>query len=123
MSERKHKEDCSLSKEMEKDLSEFDFESIDEHKVGQEVIEMFKEQKRKRDNYKKYGPLFIIVSGIVFLTLMFSVDSKITFLILWVLSVLYCAALMIRAEYRYHQFLKVLGFIEDVEDEFYEEEK
>ena len=112
-----------MSKDIEKDLSEFDFENIDEHKVSQEVIELFKEQKRKRDNYKKYGPLFVIVSGIVFLTLMFSVDSKITFLILWVLSVLYCAALMIRAEYRYHQFLKVLGFIEDVEDEFDEEEE
>ena len=106
----------------EKNLSEFNFDNIDEHKVSQEVIELFKEQKRKRDNYKKYGPLFVIVSGIVFLTLMFSVDSKITFLILWVLSDFYCAALMIRAEYRYHQFAKVLGFIDEVEDKFDEEE-
>ena len=97
-----------MSKE-EKKLTDFDFDSIDEHKVSQEVIKLFKEQKRKRDNYKKYGPLFILISGVVFLTLMFSLESKITFLFLWVASVLYCAALMIRAEYRYHQYAKMLG--------------
>ena len=102
---------------------EFNFSSIDEHKVSQEVIEIFKEAKKKRDNYKKFGPLFILISGVVFLTLMFSVDSKITFLFLWVASVLYCAALMIRAEYRYHQYAKILGFIKDEEDEVSEEDK
>ncbi len=109
-----------MSKE-EKKLTDFDFDSIDEHKVSQEVIKLFKEQKRKRDNYKKYGPLFILISGVVFLTLMFSLESKITFLFLWVASVLYCAALMIRAEYRYHQYAKMLGFIKDVEEEIVEE--
>ena len=109
-----------MSKE-EKKLTDFDFDSIDEHKVSQEVIKLFKEQKRKRDNYKKYGPLFILISGVVFLTLMFSLESKITFLFLWVASVLYCAALMIRAEYRYHQYAKMLGFIKDIEEEIVEE--
>lgn len=102
-------------------LPEFDYDSVDEKKVKEEVIQVFEELKRKRDNYKKYGPLFILISGVVFLTLMFSLESKITFLFLWVASVLYCAALMIRAEYRYHQYAKMLGFIDDVEEEIVEE--
>lgn len=106
----------------EKDLPEFDYSIVDEHKVKEEVINIFEEAKRKRDNYKKYGPLFIFVSGIIFLTLMFSVDSKIVFLFLWVASVLYCAALMIRAEYRYYKISKILGFIEEDEGSVNEED-
>lgn len=112
-----------MSKKIENNLPEFDYSSVDEHQVSQEVIKNFEDQKRKRDNYKKYGPLFILISGVVFLTLMFSLESKITFLFLWVASVLYCAALMIRAEYRYHQYAKMLGFIKDEEDEIPEEEE
>ena len=85
------------------------FENIDEHKVSQNMIEEFKELERTRDKYKKYGPLFILISGVVFLTLMFSLDQKILFLILWVISVIYCAALMIRSEYRCHKFAILLG--------------
>lgn len=96
---------------------EFDFGKVDEHGVSQKMIEIFKETKKKRDNYKKYGPLFIIVSGILFLTLMFSLDSKIFFLILWVISVVYCVALMIRAEYRYCEWAKILGLIKEKETE------
>ena len=85
------------------------FENIDEHKVSQNMIEEFKELERTRDKYKKYGPLFILISGVVFLTLMFSLDQKILFLILWVISVIYCAALMIRSEYRCHKLAILLG--------------
>lgn len=110
-----------MSKEIENNLPEFDYSDVDEHQVSQDVIKIFEEQKKKRDNYKKFGPLFILISGVVFLTLMFSLESKITFLFLWVASVLYCAALMIRAEYRYYKIAKLLGFKKD-EDEEVEED-
>ena len=96
-------------------MSDYNFENIDEHKVSQNMIEEFKELERTRDKYKKYGPLFILISGVVFLTLMFSLDQKILFLILWVISVIYCAALMIRSEYRCHKFAILLGLKEDEE--------
>ncbi len=96
-------------------MSDYNFENIDEHKVSQNMIEEFKELERTRDKYKKYGPLFILISGVVFLTLMFSLDQKILFLILWVISVLYCAALMIRSEYRCHKCAILLGLKEDEE--------
>ena len=101
-------------------MSDYNFENIDEHKISQNMIEEFKELERTRDKYKKYGPLFILISGVVFLTLMFSLERKIFFLIIWVISVIYCAALMIRSEYRLHRFAKLLGLIE--EDEYDDEE-
>ncbi|MBP5773150.1 MAG: hypothetical protein J6W35_03680 [Eubacterium sp.] len=94
---------------------EYNFDKIDEHKVSQNMIELFEELRVRRDKYKKYGPLFILISGVFFLTLMFSLESKVFFLILWVISVIYCAALMIRSEYRYHQCAKLLGLIDEEE--------
>ena len=92
-----------------KEKGKLDYKNVDEHKVCQAVILRFEELKRKRNNYKKYGPIFIFGSGILFLTLMFSLNSKIEFLVIWVASILYCVALMIRAEYRYEECGKLLG--------------
>ncbi len=92
-----------------------DFKNIDEHQVSQNMIETYKNLERTRDKYKKNGPLFILISGVVFLTLMFSLERQIFFLIIWVISVIYCAALMIRSEYRCHKCAQLLGLIEDDE--------
>ena len=54
---------------------------------------------------------------------MFSLDYKIEFLIIWVASVLFCAALMIKAEYKYHQFQLMLGLIDENEDDEYDDER
>ena len=85
-----------------------------EHFTYLKIKEEYENAKRRRLKYKKYGALFIILSGIIFLTLMFSLESKIEFLILWVISDFYCAALMIRADYKYHKFASYLG----IEDEY-----
>ena len=102
---------------------EFDYKKIDEKKVTENMIQMFEDLKRRRDNYLKYGPLFILISGVVFLTLMFSLERKIVFLILWVISVIYCAALMIRSEYRYHECARILGLISEEDSENEQESK
>ena len=78
------------------------------------IKEAYEDAKEKRLKYKRYGALFIVFSGIIFLTLMFSLDNKIDFLILWVITDFFCAALMIRADYKYHKFADYLG----VEDEY-----
>lgn len=93
-----------------------------EHLTYLRIEEEYKEAKEKRLKYKRYGALFIILSGIVFLALMFSLENKIAFLILWVITDFYCAALMIRADYKYHKFAEYLG-IEDEYTNYKEEEE
>lgn len=80
-----------------------------EHLTYIRIKEEYEDAKRKRLKYKRFGAMFIIISGIVFLALMFSLESKISFLILWVITDFLCAALMIRADYKYHKFAGFLG--------------
>lgn len=82
-----------------------------EHSVFLNVQAAYEEAKHKREKYKKIGPVFVAVSGIAFLTLIFTLENKITFLIFWVITILYTVALMIRAEYKYHQFQGYLGLL------------
>ena len=81
----------------------------DKEQVFRKVAKAYEEAKRKREKYKKAGPIFVGVSGVAFLTLIFTLENKITFLIFWVITILYTVALMIRAEYKYHQFREYLG--------------
>ena len=97
----------------------FDPAKADEHQVFINVLQAYDEAKSKRDKYKKYGPLFVIISGIVFLALIFTLSRKIEFLILWVITDLICVALMIRAEYVFNQFKEILGIIKKEDEEDY----
>ena len=85
----------------------------DKELVFKNVAKAYEEAKRKREKYKKIGPIFVLVSGIIFLALIFTLENKITFLIFWVITILYTVALMIRTEYKYHQFRKYLGLIDE----------
>ncbi len=85
-----------------------------EHETYLRIMEEYENAKRKRLVYRRKGAAFIIISGIIFLTLMFSLESKIEFLVLWVASDFFCAALMIKADYHYHKFTEYLG----IEDEY-----
>ncbi|MBQ6387029.1 MAG: hypothetical protein IJH96_00205 [Ruminococcus sp.] len=89
-----------------------------EHQVYLNVQCTYEEAKIRRGNYRRYGTLFVILSGIVFLTLMFSLNYKIEFLILWVVTDFICAALMIRSEYKVYQIETILGISEENADEY-----
>ena len=91
-------------------------ETADEHQVYLNVAAAYKEAETKRKSYKKYGPLAIFLSGLMFLLLIIGLDSKIDFLIMWVVAILFCAALMIRAEYKYYKFRVMLGLSKAGED-------
>ncbi len=97
-------EEITLSPDTVKEIGEPDKEL-----VFNNVAKAYEEARRKREKYKKIGPLFVLVSGIIFLALIFTLENKITFLIFWVITILYTVALMIRTEYKYHQFRKYLG--------------
>ncbi len=83
-----------------------------EHRTYLMVCEKFREYEIKRLHYRRYGTLFIIISALVFLTLMFSLESKVTFLILWIITIVLCVALMLRTDYMYNMYYEMLdGFI------------
>ncbi len=81
----------------------------DKDLVLENVTRAYEEAKRKREKYKRIGPAFVLISGVIFLTLIFTLENKITFLIFWVITILYTVALMIRTEYKYNQFRGYLG--------------
>ena len=98
--------------------------SPDKELVLFKVAKAYEEAKIKREKYKKIGPIFVFVSGVAFLTLIFTLENKISFLILWVVTILFTVALMTRAEYKYHQFRTYLGLTaEEPEDDPSEEEQ
>ncbi len=84
-----------------------------EHLTYLRTLNMFNELKQTRQKYRKYSLLFIVASGIVFLLLMFSLDSKIEFLILWIISVVLCVFAMVRADYNYSIFKELVGIADE----------
>ena len=94
----------------------------DEHQIYLNLKDACEEAYRKREKYKHLGPRFVIISGIVFLLLMFTQDAKVEFLTLWVITVFYTVALMIRVEYKLYKLRKLLGMPDIDGDETEEEE-
>ena len=101
-------EEIALSPDTIKEIGKPDMEL-----VFKNVAKAYEEAKRKREKYKKIGPIFVLVSGIIFLALIFTLENKITFLIFWVITILYTVALMIRTEYKYHRFRNYLGITDE----------
>lgn len=79
-----------------------------EHRTYLLVCEKCREYEKKRLRYRKYGTIFIIISAFVFLALMFSLESKVTFLILWIVTIVFCVVLMLRTDYLYNMYLEML---------------
>ena len=87
-----------------------------EHLTYLRILGEFNEAKEKRSNYRRYGTALIIIFGILILSLIFSLDAKIEFLILWIIVILASVTGMIRADYRYHTFKNYLDIAD--EDDF-----
>ncbi len=84
-----------------------------EHLTYLNVYMLYNEAKDKRLKYKRFGALFIIISGLVFLALMFSLESKIELLCLWIITIIYCVTMMIRADYKYCLYKNMLGVCDE----------
>ena len=98
-------------------------QSETEHRTFLMVSEKLREYERKRLSYRKYGTLFIICSALVFLALMFSQDLKVLFLILWIVTIVFCVALMLRADYMYDMYYHMIHFEESPQHEHEEKEQ
>ena len=88
-------------------------QSEQEHLTYLAVLGEYNIAKRRRTNYRKYGALAIIISGIIFLALIFSLEAKIEFLCLWIITIIWCVAVMIGAEYNYHKLKEFLGIADE----------
>ena len=73
-------EEITLSQDTVEEIGEPDKEL-----VFKNIARAYEEAKRKREKYKKIGPIFVLVSGIIFLALIFTLENKITFLIFWII--------------------------------------
>lgn len=96
-------------------------QSEQEHLTYLAVYEKYNEYKSKRLKYRTFGALFILLSGIVFLLLMFSLESKITFLCIWIITDILSVVLMLRADYLYNMYKEMLGKRDEFDDEILSE--
>lgn len=87
-----------------------------ERQTFKKLQEQYGEFSRKRLRYIKYGLMSIFILPIVFLVLMFSLESKLVFLTLWIISIIACAAFLIIVEYKDYWYRKLLGLDEEPDD-------
>ena len=86
-----------------------------EHNAYLRLMREYHNFVKKREKCRKVGIFVIISLAILFLILMFSVDSKVLFLSLWVISIFISVFIIIRIDYRCYKYATILG-IDDNED-------
>ncbi len=82
-----------------------------------DYIKLLKSYANFRKNYNslvKGGFLAIVIIPIIFLLLMFSLEAKIVFLVLWIVSIIACAVFIIVIEYTDYHYKKMLDIPHDV---------
>ena len=80
-----------------------------EHNAYLRLMHEYKAEYAKRERCIKVGVLLIVISAVVFLTLMFSLDSKTFFLSLWIIFIISGIAVRTRIDYRCYKYEKILG--------------
>lgn len=80
-----------------------------EHLTYLRTLEMYENLKEKRRAFKRYGPVFILCSAVFFLFLMFTFDSRIQFLCLWIFTTFMCVFFMAKSDWNCYVFEKLLG--------------
>lgn len=91
-------EQCVLTQEEQKD------------RLYQLIVDEYSEYCSRRPIYIKAGLYSMVIIPLIFLVLMFSLDSKIIFLVLWIISLIAIAAFLIYQEfvnYRYRNLLSL----------------
>lgn len=80
-----------------------------EHNAYLRLMHEYKAEYAKREKCIKVGILLITISAVVFLALMFSLDSKTFFLSLWIIFIISGIAVITRIDYRCYKYEKILG--------------
>lgn len=79
-----------------------------EQSVYIKLLKSYASFRKSYNNLIKGGFLAIVIIPIVFLLLMFSLDAKIVFLVLWIVSIIVCAVFIIVIEYTDYHYKKML---------------
>ncbi len=86
-----------------------------EHNAYLRLLHEYDNFVKKRQKCRKVGIFVIVLLAALFLILMFSVDSKVLFLSLWVISIFISVFIIIRIDYRCYKYATILG-IDDNDD-------
>lgn len=86
-----------------------------EHNAYLRLLHEYNNFIKKREKCRSVGIFVIIALAVLFLILMFSVDSKVVFLTLWVISIFISVFVIIRIDYRCYKYATILG-IDDNDD-------
>ncbi len=86
----------------------------EEKTVYIKLLKSYASFRKNYNNLVKGGFLAIVIIPIIFLLLMFSLDAKIIFLILWIVSIIVCAVFIIVIEYTDYHYKKMLDIPTDV---------
>lgn len=94
-----------------------------EQSVYLKLLKSYANFRKSYTNLIKGGFLAILILPIIFLLLMFSLDTKILFLILWIISIIVCATFIIVIEYTDYHYKKMLNIPSNVDINKYLQEK
>ncbi|MGN0471181.1 MAG: hypothetical protein ACI4GV_09745 [Acutalibacteraceae bacterium] len=93
-----------------------------EHNTYIRLKDEYTEMKEMRKKVNKTGIIFIGISSIVFLALMFSLESKLFFLVLWIIIIICTVAYLIHNEYKIYKLRIYLGYENENENDEDDEE-
>lgn len=87
------------------------------------LLKSYANFRKSYNNLIKGGFAAIIVLPFIFLLLMFSLETKIIFLVLWIVSIIVCAVFIIVIEYTDYHYKKILSIPHNVDIDEYLKEK
>lgn len=88
---------------------DFNKQSIDDSEIVKQIKAEFEDFSRKRKKYIKFGFVSILVIPFILMILMFSLESKIICLVLWVSAIIIISSVIIAIEYTDFKYKKLLG--------------
>ena len=80
-----------------------------EHNAYLRLMHEYELFLHKRDRCRRTGLAVIVLTALLFLVMMFSLESKILFLVLWVVSIFVSVFVIIRIDYYCYKYATILG--------------
>lgn len=94
-----------------------------EKSVYIKLLKSYASFRKSYNNLIKGGFLAIVIIPIIFLLLMFSLEAKIVFLVLWIVSIIVCAVFIIVIEYTDYHYKKMLDIPSNIDINEYLKDK
>ena len=72
------------------------------------VTEKYEDYSRKRKLYRTFSLWCIVVSALIMVSLMLTLEGKIVFLLFWIAVIIGCVSLMLHTDHQYEIYAKIL---------------